>query len=53
MKTTKNKHAGGGFDDFLRKEGLLAESEAVALKRVLAYQLEKEFECVSCFDPFE
>mgnify|MGYP000929384501 CR=1 FL=1 len=34
----KNKHAGSGFDDFLQEEGLLAETEAVALKRVLAYQ---------------
>jgi hypothetical protein len=40
----KNKHAGSGFDDFLQEEGLLAETEAVALKRVLAYQLEKEME---------
>ena len=40
----KNKHAGSGFDDFLQEEGLLAETEAVALKRVLAFQLEKEME---------
>ena len=40
----KNKHAGSGFDDFLQEEGLLAEAEAVALKRVLAFQLEKEME---------
>ena len=38
----KNKHAGSGFDDFLQEEGLLAEAEAVAIKRVLAFQLEKE-----------
>ena len=40
----KNKHIGSNFDDFLQDEGLLAESEAVALKRVLAFQLEKEME---------
>lgn len=40
----KNKHAGSGFDNFLQEEGLLAETEAVAIKRVLAFQLEKEME---------
>ena len=40
----KNKHACSGFDDFLQEEGLLAETEAVAIKRVLAFQLEKEME---------
>ena len=43
-RAKKNKHAGSGFDDFLQEEGLLAETEAVALKRVLAFQLEKEME---------
>ena len=33
------KHAGSNFDDFLLKERLLADAEAVALKRVIAYQL--------------
>ena len=33
------KHAGSNFDDFLLEEGLLADAEAVALKRVIAYQL--------------
>lgn len=27
------------FDDFLEEEGLLAEAEAVAVKRVIAYQI--------------
>jgi len=40
----KNKHIGSNFDDFLDKEGLLAEAEATALKRVLAYQIRKEME---------
>ncbi len=38
----KNKHIGSSFDDFLQDEGLLAETEATALKRVIAYQIEKE-----------
>jgi antitoxin HicB len=37
-----NKHLGSNFDDFLAKEGLLAETEAVAIKRVIAFQLEQE-----------
>ena len=32
-------HIGSDFDDFLREEGLLEESSAVALKRVIAWQL--------------
>jgi DNA-binding Xre family transcriptional regulator len=35
----KNQHVGSSFDDFLSEEGLLADAEAVAIKRVLAYQL--------------
>jgi antitoxin HicB len=35
----KNRHIGSDFDDFLREEGLLADAEAVAIKRVLAHQL--------------
>ena len=34
-----SKHVGSRLDDFLDEEGLLAESEAVAVKRVVAYQL--------------
>ncbi len=33
------KHIGCRFDDFLEKEGILAEAEAVAVKRVIAYQI--------------
>jgi hypothetical protein len=33
---------GSDFDDFLKQEGLLAECEAGALKRVVAWQLERE-----------
>jgi addiction module HigA family antidote len=33
-KAKRNKHAGSNFDDFLKEEGMLKESEAVAIKRV-------------------
>ena len=32
---------GSSFDDFLQEEGLLAEAEAVAIKRVIAFQLKE------------
>lgn len=35
----KQEHLGSNLDDFLQEEGLLAEAEAVAVKRVLAFQL--------------
>jgi predicted XRE-type DNA-binding protein len=38
----KNKHIGSNFDDFLKNEKILAETEALAIKRVIAYQIEKE-----------
>jgi len=38
----KNKHIGSSFDEFLQEEGILAETEATAVKRVIAYQIEKE-----------
>lgn len=34
-----NPHIGSTFDDFLQEEGLLEASSAVALKRVIAWQL--------------
>lgn len=33
------QHLGDTLDDFLEEEGLLVEAEAVAIKRVLAYQM--------------
>ncbi len=33
------RHIGSSFDDFLRQEGILAQTETVAIKRVLAYQI--------------
>ncbi len=41
------KHIGADFDDFLRDEGILDEAEAVATKRVIAYQLTQEMERAS------
>ena len=40
----KNPHAGSSFDDFLTEEGLLEETTSVAIKRVLARQIEHEME---------
>lgn len=45
MKTKKSRHpathSGSTFDKFLEEEGIKEEVEAVAIKRVLAWQLEK------------
>ena len=38
------KHIGGDFDDFLRDEGLLDEVEAIAAKRVIAFEITAEME---------
>ncbi len=43
-KVAKNKHVGSDFEDFLRDEGILEEATAVAIKRVIAYQLQKQME---------
>jgi DNA-binding Xre family transcriptional regulator len=37
----KNNHIGSNFDDFLAEEGLLTETETVAVKRVIAFQVEQ------------
>lgn len=37
-----NQCIGSNFDDFLLEEGLLEESEAIAIKRVIAYALEQK-----------
>jgi predicted XRE-type DNA-binding protein len=39
-----NNHIGGDFDDFLRDEGILDDAEAIATKRVIAYQIAQEME---------
>jgi len=38
------QHLGSSLDDFLAEEGRLAEAEAVAAKRVLAFQIAKLME---------
>ena len=38
----EKKHIGSNFDSFLEEEDILQESEAVALKRVIAYALEEK-----------
>ena len=35
----KKRHVGSKVDDFLREGGLLVQVEAVAIKRVLVYQI--------------
>ena len=38
------KHMGSDFDDFLRDERLQDDAEAVAAKRVIAFQIAREME---------
>ena len=37
-----NKHKGSTLDNFLEEEKLLEEAEAIAIKRVIVYALEKK-----------
>ncbi len=39
---TNKKYIGSSFDSFLEEEELLQESEAIAIKRVIAYALEQK-----------
>lgn len=39
-----NPHIGSDFDDFLREEGVYDDAEAIAVKRVLAHQLERSMQ---------
>jgi transcriptional regulator with XRE-family HTH domain len=42
MSGSKNfDHSGSRFDHFLEEEGVLTETEAVALKRVIAWQIQQ------------
>ena len=41
---TSSSHIGSSLDDFLEEEGILAEVSAVALKRVLAWQITQAME---------
>jgi hypothetical protein len=40
----RNLHIGSDFDDFLAEEGILAEVEIAAAKRVIAFQLQQAME---------
>src|SRR5947207_15279749 len=40
-KRKRTRHSGSTFDSFLEQEGIRGEVEAVAIKRVLAWQLEQ------------
>ena len=42
VERTAFDHSGSSFDDFLEEEGIREEVEAVAIKRVLAWQLSQE-----------
>ncbi len=35
----KNKHIGSSFDGFLEEEGILGEAQAIAVARVLAWEV--------------
>jgi len=37
-KSKRIDHCGSSFDEFLREDGMLEETEAVAIKRVIAWQ---------------
>jgi antitoxin HicB len=42
--TNNNPHIGSSFDDFLDGENLLVEASEIAIKRVIAWQLQQEIE---------
>ena len=39
MKKSSPPHKGSFFDDFLKEEGILEETHATAIKRVIAWQI--------------
>ncbi|PIF03766.1 MAG: Fis family transcriptional regulator [Arcobacter sp.] len=39
-----NKYLGSDFNDFLKEDGIYEEVNDIAIKRVIAYQLQKEME---------
>ena len=39
--TSDTRHVGSDFDEYLKEEGLLEEAERVAIKRVIAYQVDQ------------
>ncbi len=42
MTSKNNPHIGSRFDDFLREEGIYAEVEAAAIKKVIASALARQ-----------
>lgn len=42
----RNPHVGSDFDDFLHEEKIFDEAQAIAVKRVLAFQLEQNMKKV-------
>jgi len=44
MSSRKQGHIGSSFEDFLKAEGVYEESSALAIKRVLAWQLKSAME---------
>lgn len=37
----KNKHIGSNFDEFLKEENIDAEVEALAIKKIIVYELQQ------------
>ena len=44
MTINKNKHIGSNFDEYLKDEGILEESQVAATKKVVAFQIEEAME---------
>jgi antitoxin HicB len=42
--TKRNKHIGSSLDDFLKEEGVLEETRAIALKDAVAWQVQQAME---------
>ena len=42
--TKRNRHIGSSLDEFLKNEGLLEETRAIALKDAVAWQVQKAME---------
>lgn len=40
----KNTHVGSSLDDFLKEEGILEETRAIAIKEVVAWQVQQAME---------
>ena len=41
MTETNNSRAGSALDDLLEEDGMLVKAEAIAVKRVLAWQIDR------------